>query len=1221
MFKKVHLTLTALVCTATVAFSQSGSVKVHMFDKTTKEPIPFANVVVYKDGAQTGAGVTDIDGNCVVKPIDPGKYEVKGVEEGYQEYDESGVIVTPNNITYLQFDMTSTAHELGPVVVKTYKVPLVNPTTQTGQTITKEDYQRMAVKDVNSVAAQTAGVYQSDVGGALNMRGARTDATEYIVDGVKLTADQALSGIPQSMVDEVTTITGGIPAKYGDATGGIVEINTLGASPKFFGSVQGITSEGLDAFGYNDINFSVGGPIWSKKDTSTHSKTPIVDFILGGEYTHKKDAGPSFAGGYTVNSDTLAAIQQRPFVVNPLGGYNLAANYITADQITHTKYRPNIPSWSIAANGKLGFHINNNVSLTAGGSYEYDNSKDYIDVYELYNSAQNPLDITTSWRAFLRFTQRFPTPVTKDKKQPIIKNAFYTIQGEYGNTYSLIENTYLKDNLFAYGFVGKFDQYFSNVYGFKSNGSKGPGYYQVGYADSLYTFTPGASNPLEANYTSQLYNLLGAQNVTNPNLIQENQGLLNGYRPSNVYSLWYNTGRAYGGLSKQNSNHLRFTADFSADVKDHAIQIGFEYEQNVVSYWSLTATDLWNVMRQNANLQLQQLDTAHPIPVGYGTYNTYAYNRLYNSSVQSQFDKSMRAKLGLAENSPTYIQPDNYDPSFFSLDMFSASDLLNNGSNIVTYYGYDYLGNKSSATPSIDDFFNAVDANGNHTYPIAPYHPIYMAGYIQDHFDIKNLKFDVGVRVDRFDANQPVLKDPYLLFPAKTVGELSSTPLASENVPSNMGNNYVVYVNDAQNPTAIVGYRNGNTWYDSKGSELADPTLLASATTTGTIQPYLENPSQTTISSNAFTTYTPQVNVMPRIAFAFPISDMANFFAHYDILSQRPPGIGYNLFVPLDYMFIQNRIGSLLENPNLLPQQTTDYELGFTQVLNEAKTSALTLSAFYRENKNDVQAYRYVEAYPVSYLAYTNIDFGTTKGLSISYDLRRVGNIKMRASYTLQFANGTGSGPSSGYNLASSGQPNLQIPQPLDFDQRHTFLINVDYHYASGKDYNGPVITTKSGKSIQLLSNAGLNLNFTAGSGTPYTKQGNATETVGVGIATHTTLVGSVNGAYLPWQYRVDLRADKDFNLSLGKGEKAKKCDLLVYLQVLNLLNTENILNVYHYTGSPTDDGYLSSLEGQQYVSQQVSPQAFQDQYKIKEQQPSYFSMPRQMRLGVEFNF
>ena len=37
---------------------------------------------------------------------------------------------------------------------------------------------------------------------------------------------------------------------------------------------------------------------------------------------------------------------------------------------------------------------------------------------------------------------------------------------------------------------------------------------------------------------------------------------------------------------------------------------------------------------------------------------------------------------------------DALDPSQFSLDMFSADELLNNGDSYVSYYGYDHTGKK-----------------------------------------------------------------------------------------------------------------------------------------------------------------------------------------------------------------------------------------------------------------------------------------------------------------------------------------------------------------------------------------------------------------------------------------------------------------------------------------------------------------------------------------------
>ena len=41
-----------------------------------------------------------------------------------------------------------------------------------------------------------------------------------------------------------------------------------------------------------------------------------------------------------------------------------------------------------------------------------------------------------------------------------------------------------------------------------------------------------------------------------------------------------------------------------------------------------------------------------------------------------------------------------------------------------------------------------------------------------DKFAFKDIVFNVGARVDVFDANQPILKDPYLFYNALTVKEL-----------------------------------------------------------------------------------------------------------------------------------------------------------------------------------------------------------------------------------------------------------------------------------------------------------------------------------------------------------------------------------------------------------------------------------------------------------------
>ena len=228
----------------------------------------------------------------------------------------------------------------------------------------------------------------------------------------------------------------------------------------------------------------------------------------------------------------------------------------------------------------------------------------------------------------------------------------------------------------------------------------------------------------------------------------------------------------------------------------------------------------------------------------------------------------------------------------------------------------------------------------------------------------------------------------------------------------------------------------------------------------------------------------------------------------------------------------------------------------------------------------------------------------------------------MTASYTLQFADGTGSSEGSNARLiAQQGQTNLREPKPLDYDQRHQLTASLDYHYGKGKDYNGPTWFNS-----QVFANAGLNATFRAGSGTPYTRKKNITPESDFTSQANSRfqLDGQINGSRLPWQFRVDAKVDKQFELKMGKkanGERRRSYNMGVYLQVLNLFDSRNVIAVYSATGSPTDDGYLSSAAAQSDINSKLSPQAYKDQYQIAGANQGNYSLPRRIRLGLQLDF
>jgi outer membrane receptor protein involved in Fe transport len=1236
MWRKIY-SIVALVCFTSLAFAQTGTLKGVISDVMSGEPIPFANIIIEKGGSQYAGTTTDFDGKYTIKPIEPGSYSVKATFVGYQTIEITGVILSANKITFQDVKLQEGV-ALGEIKIMEYKKPLLDQDNLSGETKTAEEIVALPTRSVASVASTTAGIYQKDEGDAVNMRGSRENATAYYVDGIKV---RGALGVPTSGIEQITVVTGGLPAQYGDATGGIIAVTTKGPSNKFVGGIELESSSLFDKYNYNLLGFGLSGPILRKRNSDGTKGSSILGYFISGEFRDVDDTDPSAIGRWKVKDDVLKELQNNPFKIAPnaTAGFLSTSDFLTSDDFENVQARVNSNEKRFNVSGKIDFKPSNNTFLSLGGTFYSRTSRDFSGWRSMFSSANNRESSQTTYRLFGKLTQKFGSEESnEDNSAATIKNAFFTIQGDYTNNQYTFTDADHQFDLFKYGYVGEFNTYTQKIYGNSAaidstTGIIYTGQIHQGWGDTLYTFTENQfTNTDLSNYTNAYYTMFSDYGLTsfvgtqNDGVIRtaadlKGQGLRNGDLPASVYSLYGNHGTMYNGAAKQENTQTTFKASGSADIKNHEFSFGFEFEQRDDSYWGMGPMGMWGLMRQQTNKHILQRDLSKPNPVIdplTGVYqDTVNFGRLYVVDEQSWFDRSLRESLGLDATSTLFIDIDSLLPNQFSIDMFSQDELLNSGSSLVYYYGYDIFGNKLNSNPTLKDFFEKKDIYGNYTREVASFNPIYTAGYIQDKFAIEDLIFNIGLRIDRYDANQKILSDKYLLHQSFTKGAQNASgtfwdDLAPSGHPSTIGDNYVVYVDDVSNPSSIVGYRDNDTWYNAQGLQISDPNLLAEAAG-GQIQPYLQDPEAALKGEvnvdNAFEDYTPETIFMPRIAFSFPISDEAQFFAHYDVLTQRPPQS--NRLEPVDYLFMADRVGALLNNPNLKSEKTVDYELGFAKTL--SLRSALKISVFYKELRDMIQVVNVLGAYPAQYLSYGNIDFGTVKGMSVNFDLRRTNNISMTANYTLQFADGTGSSASSGQSLVNTGQPNLRSTIPMAFDQRHALSASVDYHYGSGKDYDGPVWFGKN-----IFANAGANMVLSAGSGTPYSKQANITQEAADGINDRSTLQGSLNGSRLPWQFRISAKINKEFEI---KWSDKKSSNVNVYVQIQNLLDAKNIISVYRATGNPDDDGYLSSSAAQNSIDAQNSPDAFRYLYSLAVNNPNNYSLPRMVRAGLSFQF
>ena len=1264
--KKVYSFLVAFVAVAILANAQSqlGELRGTIIDGKTKKPLDYASIQLKLNGIVKAQVLTDDEGDYIIKPLQPGEYTMEISYNGYQSMVITGINIISDQATYKNVSLTPNGGvELKTAVVKT-KADLVDREGKGGGII--KDPVRLPTRNANMIANTFAGV-DARSGGTPNIRGARADGTAYYIDGVRVQAGSI--NLPQNAIDQVQVITSGTPAQYGDFTGGAISLTTKAPSRQWLRAFEYITATPFygwsgDNTHYNSFEAFISGPILLADKGKSDKERVLLGFTLAGSMVYALDGRLPAVDIYRVKPDVQKRLEENPLTRTATGGFIPTGEYVVKSDLEKVDQRQNVPTLSFNVAGSFAYQPSNNISIRLGYQTSYARGLGFSYFHSLMNSDNNQLTQDFSGRVFAQFTQNF-IKKTDDKKVKTVSGFYYTARISYERRFVESMHPEHQRNMFDYGHTGTFKTYSANIYqrdfirfgdtvGFKFATGRAPGdtievssYLANNFTriDTAYTFSPSTYNPVKSNYTRTVYDFF---NSTGTNVVSLSQlrglgGLANGDEPIGLYSnLWASPGTIQGDYGKSLAEvySLYLMSEASVAPKQnpkakHDLQFGFTYEQQFRRGYSLNntggGTNLWTLMRLLANRQFTGRDSSN-YKLKFDDFGNFQDTVIFadriTSEDQTNFDKQLRAKLisqgaidvyGNPIDQFSRIDVNSYAPNMYSIDMFTADELLNQGNSAIGYNGFDYKGNVVRGKKSVNDFLN--DPTNR---VLGAYQPVYMAAWLQDKFTFKDLIVRAGVRFDRFDANQVVLKDPYSLVPIYSVGDVRRGNLKNlaEGIPGSIGDDYAIYV-DTRTPNAgspkITGFRKGNDWFDATGNPVTDPSALWREAQRNNVNaesrnvPFLVTDKNETPTAASFRDYKPDVTLSPRVWFSFPISTSSQFFGTYDVLVQRPTES--NIAQIDDYFYLNNRLTGVIANPDLRMTKVTDYEIGFTQQVGD--NSAIKIVTSYREFRNLIQLYRYAQAFPYDYTSFGNLDFSTVKSFRLEYELRDLGNVNLSANYALQFAEGTGSNSQSSNSLVQVGLPTLRNVFPMDFDTRHILKGIFDYHYREGKDYNGPIVNGK-----KILENAGVNLVFNYSSGRPYTQNLTAIPEVQAGSSQRSQVKGTINGSNLPSQFFMDLNIDKNFMLkSKAVDGKETRYRLRVFLWVQNLLNAANVLGVYRFTGSAYDDGFLSSPQAQEQTRVATNTQSFVDLYNIRLVNPNNFTTPRLTRIGVSLYF
>jgi len=318
-------TAAACLFLASILYAQTDTGKLEgiVRDKDTGRPLAGAQILV--KGTRLG-NVTTNDGYYFILSLPVGEVEVSASFTGYRTVTRTRVRIMAGHTATLNFELPPAVIEMEAISIEAEAEPLIiRDNTTTKQRQTREEIEAMPVASLDDVVAIQPGVVRD--GERFSIRGGRVGEEALYVDGVLVknfgsestmppilgkssftevypmqhghNPDNSPLDVNTNAVEEITIITGGFQAEYGNAKSGVINIVTKEGTDYYSGKVRfrtdGVMPRTSD-FGFNELSGSVGGPIplvpfaffhasaeaqgradWSPKDTRTEHGFRRID--------------------------------------------------------------------------------------------------------------------------------------------------------------------------------------------------------------------------------------------------------------------------------------------------------------------------------------------------------------------------------------------------------------------------------------------------------------------------------------------------------------------------------------------------------------------------------------------------------------------------------------------------------------------------------------------------------------------------------------------------------------------------------------------------------------------------------------------------------------------------------------------------------------------------------------------------------------------------------
>ena len=237
---KKYLTI---FCLTGLLFGSNGKVTGTVSQKTNGELAVGVNIILVD--SYLGAA-TDQNGRFTILNVPPGTYTLRADAIGFAPVIVQNVRVTTSQTTELSIQIEEAVVE-GQEVTVIAERPLVQKDLTASQRVTTaKEIQDMPVESFLGVLTTHAGVNQS-AGGALHVRGGRSNEVGYFIDGVSVSnpffTNSLAVSVSNKALEEMKLVSGAFNAEYGNAMSGVVNVKIKDGGKNYEGSVSYYTGD------------------------------------------------------------------------------------------------------------------------------------------------------------------------------------------------------------------------------------------------------------------------------------------------------------------------------------------------------------------------------------------------------------------------------------------------------------------------------------------------------------------------------------------------------------------------------------------------------------------------------------------------------------------------------------------------------------------------------------------------------------------------------------------------------------------------------------------------------------------------------------------------------------------------------------------------------------------------------------------------------------------